>query len=330
MSKVSVGKIRGLQQISTKDSLFIICALDHRGSLKKMMEKYYPEGVKYEDMVERKMELTKTVMPYASGILLDPIYGAQQGITRSVLPGNKGLLVSIEATGYDNTSEGRITTILDNWSVEKIKRMGASAVKMLLYYRPDLVEAAKIQLEKVKKVAKDCVKYDIPFLLEPVTYPVETGGTPEYFAEKKTELVIKTAEQVTSSGIDVLKAEFPADMKIKDSEKKMLEKCYRLNEASNVPWVLLSAGVDYDTFKKQVEIACKAGASGFLGGRAIWQESVQIKDKKERMKYLKTVVVSRIKELADITGEYAVPWYHKLNLSPDKLMDVAETWYRGY
>ena len=45
---------------------------------------------------------------------------------------------------------------------------------------------------------------------------------------------------------------------------------------------LLSAGADYKTFNRQVEIACKAGASGFLAGRALWQEGVQISSRKER------------------------------------------------
>ena len=34
-----------------------------------------------------------------------------------------------------------------------------------------------------------------------------------------------------------------------------------LGEARAAPWVLLSAGVDYDKYKKQVEMAMKAGAS---------------------------------------------------------------------
>ncbi len=267
MKELSAGKIRGLQQISTSNGLFIICALDHRGSLKTMMEKGRGVSVSYDDIVEFKMELCEIVMPFASGILLDPLYGAAQGIATSTLPGNKGLLVSVENTGYENNSEGRITTLLEDWGVEKIKRMGASAVKMLLYYRPDLVETAKIQLATVKKVADECVKYDIPFLLEPVTYPVEVHGTPEYFSEKKTDLVVRTAKQVTEMAVDVLKAEFPADMIHKQSDKRLMEKCQKLDDASQVPWVILSAGVDYDVFLRQVELACKAGASGFLGGR---------------------------------------------------------------
>jgi len=34
--------------------------------------------------------------------------------------------------------------------------------------------------------------------------------------------------------------------------------------------------VDFQIFYQEVEIACRAGASSFLGGRAIWQEVMYI------------------------------------------------------
>jgi len=129
MNKLSIGKIRGLQQISTEDGIFIICAMDHRGSLQTMIEKEQLEEVEYQEIVERKLELCSALAPHASAVLLDPDYGAAQCIAGGVLPGHTGLLVSIEATGYQSDPQGRVTTLLDGWSVEKIKRMGGSAVK---------------------------------------------------------------------------------------------------------------------------------------------------------------------------------------------------------
>ena len=134
---LSIGKIRGLQQISTPEGIFIICAMDHRGSLKEMIEKeQLDDDVDYQQIVEHKLELCAALAPYASAVLLDPNYGAAQCISEGVLPGHTGLLVSIEATGYESGPKGRITTLLDGWSVEKIKRMGASAVKILVNARP--------------------------------------------------------------------------------------------------------------------------------------------------------------------------------------------------
>ncbi len=331
MSNLSIGKIRGLQQISTTDGVFVICALDHRGSLQSAIEKELGKKIGYKEMVEWKLDICSALAPQASAVLLDPVYGAAQSIAGGALPGHTGLLVSVEATGYQNNPEGRVTTLLDGWSVEKIKRMGGSAVKILLYYRPDLAKVAKKQLETVRAVAKECTKHDLPLLVEPVSYPVEAEkANPAQFAARKPELVIETARQITALPIDVLKAEFPVDLNYEKDEAKALEVCQELNEVSRVPWVLLSAGVDYPTFSWQVKIACQAGASGFLGGRAIWQEVLGFADREQRLAYLKTTVADRLKKLVEITTRHAVPWYRKLGIGPHELVAVPENWYKMY
>ena len=297
-----------------------------------MIEKEQPDDeVDYQELVEYKLELCEALAPYSSAVLLDPNYGAAQCIFSGLLPGHTGLLVSMEATGYESNQQGRITTLLKNWSVEKIRRMGASAVKLLVYYRPDLARIAKAQLKTIRKVAEQCQKYDIPLLVESVTYPVahEDPKTPE-FANKKPELVTESARQITSLPIDVLKSEFPANLKFETNKSKLLDYCRRLDEASQVPWVLLSAGVEYEAFKKEVEIACKAGASGFLGGRAIWQEALHFDNKKDRRKFLLTTLADRVKELAEIATKCAVPWYRKMGLDANKLASIPENWYVNY
>ncbi len=331
MRDLSVGKIRGLQQISTGKGIFVMCAIDHRGSLQTTLEKELSKKIGYKEMVQYKLDLCEALAPHSSAVLLDPIYGAAQSIAGGVLPGSKGLLVSIEATGYQDNPEGRLTTLLDNWNVEKIKRMGGSAVKILLYYRPDLVELSKKQLETINVVARECIKHDIPFLVEPVSYPVgeEKAGSAQ-FAAKKSEMVIETALQITGLPIDVLKAEFPADLHYEKDKGKVLETCRRLTEASKVPWVLLSAGADYKIFRDQVKIACQAGASGFLGGRGIWQEVLHLEDRKQRVKYLKTVAADRFKELVEIASKYADPWWKKMGIKADELLTSQENWYKNY
>ena len=64
-------------------------------------------------MVERKLELCSTLAKYTSAVLLDPIFGAAQYISHSVLPNNTGLLVNIEASGYNGGKEHRLTKLLD-------------------------------------------------------------------------------------------------------------------------------------------------------------------------------------------------------------------------
>ena len=328
---MSIGKIRGLQQIANPDGIFTICAMDHRGSLRNMIDEDHPEKVGYEEVVEHKLELCSSLARNASAVLLDPLFGAAQCISHGVLPSSTGLLVSIEATGYEGGKEHRMTRLLDEWGVDKIKRMGASAVKILVYYRPDLKELAGVQLDTVSKVARDCVKYDIPFLVEPMSYPVgsETDN-PREFAERKEQLVIQTARDITTLPIDVLKAEFPADLNYNTDEPELINLCHQLDMSSQVPWVILSAGVDYELFYRQVEIACRAGASGFLGGRAIWQEAMHIDDTQERCKFLSTVAVDRLKRLIEVASRYATPWYKKHGATIQELGQISPRWYKEY
>ncbi len=331
MEKLTVGKIRGLQQIANKDGIFTMCAMDHRGSLRRMMNNAEPDTVEYSDMVKRKLELCSVLAEHTSAVLLDPVFSAAQCIAQGIIPKSTGLLVSIEASGYSEQENVRLTGLQSDWGVEKIKRMGASAVKLLLYYRPDMKLSVDHQLGIVKKIAGECIKYDIPFLVEPKTYLTssDTMNLKE-FAARKEELVIQTARDITALQIDVLKAEFPADMNYKTNRRELSELCYRLDEASEVPWVILSAGVDFDTFYQQVEIACQSGASGYLGGRAIWQEAMHIFDEKERHYYLSTICVDRLKRLSELANKYSVPWYKKLDLIKREITDISENWYCEY
>jgi len=328
---LSIGKLRGLQQLANPKGLLTMCAIDHRGALKRAMNAEDPDAVSYQDMIDFKLDLCRAMVPFASAILLDPIYGAGQAIAAGVLPGHTGLLVSMEKTGYSGERTARITELLPDWSVKKVKKMGASAVKLLIYFRPDLKAVASRQLDLVARLADQCIEEDIPLLVEPVSYPVEEiGVSSKRFADMKPALVIETARQFTALPIDVLKAEFPADIKFEQDEGKLLGFCQELNQASRLPWVLLSAGVDFEMFKKEVEIASKAGASGFLAGRALWQEGVHIRSRAERMNFFKTTAASRLKELAEIAGKYGKPWYFKMGAENGEFAAVAEDWHKGY
>ena len=327
----SIGKLRGLQQLADSKGMMTMCAIDHRGALKRALNEKSPDAVSYQDMVDFKLDLCQSVAPFASAILLDPQYGAGQAIAAGLLPAFKGLLVSLEKTGYSGESNARITEILPGWSVEKAKKMGASAVKLLVYFRPDLKAVASKQLDLVAKLADQCIEEDMAFLVEPVSYPVEEGGASgKEFSQVKPELVIETARQLTALPIDVLKAEFPADIKSERDEGKLLRLCQELNNASRLPWVLLSAGVDFDSFREEVQIACEAGASGFLAGRALWQEGARIRSRAERMKFFQSTAAPRLKQLVEIADNCGKPWYSKLGTENEKFAPLAEGWYRDY
>jgi len=328
---IHIGKLRGLQQLADSKGMMTMCAIDHRGALKRALSEENPDTVNYQDMVDFKLDLCRAVEPFASAILLDPEYGAGQAIAAGLMPGHKGLLISAEKTGYTGNSTARITELLPAWSVKKAKKMGASAVKLLIYFRPDLKNVASKQLDLVARLADQCIEEDIAFLVEPVSYPASKDeASSKKFAEVKPGLVIETARQVTALPIDVLKAEFPTDIKFEQDEGKLLKLCQELNQASRLPWVLLSAGVDFESFRKQVKIACKAGASGFLAGRALWQEGAQIRNRGERMSFFQNTAAPRLKELAELADSYGRPWYSRMGAENGRFAPLTEDWYRSY
>lgn len=328
-ASLTLGKIRGLQELANDHGMFSITALDHRGSLRRALQPDDPKSVSYERMMDYKMKLLRHLGPRSSAILIDPIYGAAAGLAKGRIGGQQGFLVSLEATGYEDQDGDRLTSAADGWSVAKIKRMGASAVKILLYYNPGSSTAAE-QEDFVKRAAEDCAKNDIPLLVEPMTYNIPEGpkkGSAE-FAEHKPEMVIETARRLCPLGMDVLKAEFPDDPDHEDDTAVMAEHCRQLTEAAGIPWVLLSAGVGYDKFRMQAQIACENGASGFLAGRAIWQEAPGL-PAEEQDDFLATTSVGRLDELTSIANENGRPW---LEIYGDAVaaVDIAEGWQARY
>ena len=65
------------------------------------------------------------------------------------MPGSTGLIVALD-TGSTGDPLNRSTEVMEDWSVEKTLRMGASGVKLLLYYHPDSPQAG--QREQVQAV----------------------------------------------------------------------------------------------------------------------------------------------------------------------------------
>lgn len=325
MDTISIGKLRGLQQLADPRGILAMCAVDHRGSLQRALETTMSCAVTFQDMVDFKLDLCRAVAPWASGILLDPIYGVTQAISLGALPGHTGLLVSIEETGYTTEGSARITKLLPDWGIGQVKKIGASAVKLLIYFRPDLKDVAASQVDLVARVAEECLAEDIPLLVEAVTYPVaEEKENPTVFAKRKPGLVIESARTLTSLPIDIYKAEFPADMDYERDEARLGMYCRELNEACQVPWVLLSAGAGFVLFRKQVEIASRAGASGFLAGRALWQEATGIHTRQDRKRFFYSITVRRFREIAAIADKYGRPWYDRKQRSGDQYTLVGE------
>jgi tagatose-1,6-bisphosphate aldolase len=297
-----LGTRRGLDATSSARGTFAVLALDHRQNLRKELHPDDPAATTVEEMVEFKRTVVRALAPIASGTLLDPEIGAAQCIADGSLGPHDGLIVAIEATGYEGPAGARVSRILPDWDVAKAKRLGASAAKLLVYYHPAAPNAAD-QEALVARIAADCRAADLALFVEPLSFGLD--GRP-LIGEARRRVVVETARRLTALGGDILKAEFPYDPSV-DDRGRWAEACAELDAATPLPWVLLSGGVDDATFEAQVGAACAAGASGVLVGRSVWAPSATLAAS-DRDAWLRDEGAKRLRRLVDLVEAAGQPW----------------------
>ena len=315
MKSITIGKYRGLQQIASPRGTFTALALDHRQNLRKANPAFEDTAA----LSDFKLDVVASLASQATAVLLDPEVSAAQAVASQVLPGSVGLVVALESTGYSGEATARRAQIIPGWSVEKAKRMGASAIKLLVYYHPDSPAARETE-DFVAAVGEECLKHDLTLMLEPLSYSLKENI--KLNSEEKRYVVVETARRLTSLPIDILKAEFPLDVHEHD-RSDWEAACKEITVASQTPWILLSAAVDYETFIHQVVAACNAGASDIAVGRAVWQEAVPL-GKTERNAFLATTARERLSRLTGLCTALATPFtrYYQTQAPFD--------WYKSY
>ena len=102
----------------------------------------------------------------------------------------------------------------------------------------------------------------------------------------------------------MLKAEFPA---ASTEETEWRAACQELSAASPAPWILLSAAVDFETFLRQTDVACRAGASGVAVGRAVWSEATRLSGP-QRAAFLNGEANRRMAAVTACCAGQARPW----------------------
>lgn len=328
--RVSAGKYRRLQRLSDEQGRFAMLAIDQRGSLRKMIAAKSGEaaGDVTDDALARvKAVVTRSVAPYATAVLTDPLHGYPT--SPDAIPPRVGLLLALEVTGYEAAgSDERLSRLIEGWSPRAISDVGADAVKLLLWHRHDASsQTLRHQDELVEQVGADCREVGIPFVLEIVTYPLpgQSSGSAEY-ARVKPQIVIDGARHYSEArfGVDLLKLEFPANLKYVEEFQdrsfgagtvvhtlaEIEDFCRRLDEASAVPWVILSAGVDPEEFIEDVRLTNAAGASGFLCGRAVWKHVIDHYPDEAAMRQFSDTTARDFFTRIRNANEGARPWTH--------------------
>ena len=314
MTNHKLGKLNHLKKLCTDNNHFQMLAVDQRPPIFNLISDANNGQYTYQQVVECKKLITTHLSQQATAILMDPHYSLSNLLSFNK---SKGLVITLEEHNFKETNKGRYSENINNWSVEKIKKAGGDAVKVLAWYRPDAeIESIEHQRNYVQTIGEECEKYSIPFLLELLVYPFQNdeNHTTEYVEQKqkKTQHVIDSVLEFAKDKykVDIFKLESPVDSsQLKDEITPETEDAFKklASATNNKPWVVLSSGMDKDSFYKCLELAYKNGASGYLAGRTIWLDAFNEYPNIELVEEgLKTDSASYVKKLNDLTSKNAL------------------------
>ena len=328
---LSPGKFLGMKRLSDQNGIFKMTAVDQRPPIKKPIADYLnlPEAP-WKEVAKFKRMLIENLQSDSSALLLDPHYAIP--FSMDSFDAKKGLVVTLEDSVFQETKQGRISSSIDNWTVAKIKRMGADAVKVLAWYRPDAGQDVLVaQKDYVQKVGEECLKHDILFLFELLVYPLsnDKDRTKQYIEmrNKKTDHVLSSVEEFSKLkyGVDVFKLESPVNAdQVNEGD---LNSFKEMGDLAGRPWVMLSAGAGKSAFKNVLRVAFKAGCSGFLAGRAIWLDAFSNYPDWEKINTeLRGSSASYLSEISNLANQFAVPWNKHPCYSREEGLFPYKTW----
>ncbi|UTH06285.1 tagatose-bisphosphate aldolase [Macrococcoides canis] len=320
-------KKRFLEKVSDENGIISALAFDQRGALKRMMSAFQEEGPTVEQIEDLKSLVAKELTEYASSILLDPEYGLPAS---KVKHKDAGLLLAYEKTGYDATTKGRLPDCLVEWSAKRIKEQGADAVKFLLYYDVDDDKYINDQKQAyIERIGSECVAEDIPFFLEILTYDDNIADNSSVeFAKVKPRKVNEAMKLFSKDrfNVDVLKVEVPVNMNFVEgfaenevvySKEEAAQYFKEQEQATNLPYIYLSAGVSAQLFQETLKFAAESGAkfNGVLCGRATWSGAVKVyieQGEEAARKWLQSEGYNNINQLNEVLKSTAVSYKEKI------------------
>jgi sulfofructosephosphate aldolase len=282
---------------------FAMVAMDQRDSLRTMMAEHTgraPQSVTDEEMISFKLEVARTLGPLASAFLIDRHYGAGRVLAEKLLPGTCAPILAADA--LDQPPGGPVLETSLDTAVDPhaAARDGVAALKLLVIWRRDDLREQRIRL--AERFVALCRDAGLASVLEPVA-----RATPEEEAAGTfvlNDAVVEAARELAPLGPSLYKCQVP-DRGV-GTVAALTAQAERIDAVVPVPWVVLSQGVAPADFPRAVEAACRAGASGFLAGRALWTDALAAPDVTTA---LRTTSADRLRHLSDLVERHGRPWW---------------------
>ncbi|GLR08907.1 aldolase [Mixta theicola] len=280
-----------IKDITRPSGGFAMLAVDQREAMRLMFAAAgattpVTDGV----LTDFKVNAARILSPYASAILVDQQFCYRQVVEQKAIASNCAMIVAADAFIPGNGIPVDSVVIDQHVDPQQVKRDGGKALKLLVLWRSD--EDPQQRLEMVRAFNQLCHSNGLVSIIEPVVRPPRHGD-----AFDREEAIIHAAKELGDSGADLYKVEMP--LAGKGLQQALLSACRRLNEHINMPWVILSSGVDEKLFPRAVSVAMTAGASGFLAGRAVWSSVIGLPDTEMMLRDLSVPKLQRLGEIVD-------------------------------
>ncbi|MBK0419403.1 aldolase [Leucobacter sp. CSA1] len=266
-------------------------AVDQREALRDMMATARGTAIADADLTDFKVRAAQILTPFASAVLVDQEFGWDAIVDQGAIAPGCAAIAAADRFTPGNGEFVRTAEFDTTLDYARMKEQGAKALKLLVLWREDRDPQERI--DEVRSFVETCRSLDLVSIIEPVSRGRWDGAPCDTEAG-----VLAAARELGGLGADVYKAEVPFKGRATDSE--ISEASRALTDSIDGPWVVLSSGVDAERFPEAVRIACTAGASGFLAGRAVWASVLGAASIEQE---LKDVSVARLQRLARVVDD---------------------------
>lgn len=296
MARMTTAEHRGYQMICGDDGAMMVIACDQRGGMRTILAASPEDQAKIgtDILGDTKIDIGTHLARHATAVLVDPLCALPQMIDGGHLHRSTALLIGLDDSGYDTTPEGwRISKLVPGITARRVRELGGTGGKIMVYLRSDTPAANVQNLQTLEQVIRDFAAEDLLLVVEFLTYALP-GEDKAAFATATPDLITGGTRLCLDLGAKLLKLPYPGTP----------EACAAITAmAGDVPWAVLSAGVDHATFLGQVETAMSHGASGVIAGRSLWKDCISL-DRNVTRDRLTTIALPRLRELQAVIGRH--------------------------
>lgn len=233
-----------INDITRASGGFAMLAVDQREAMRMMFAAAgAPAPVADSVLTDFKVNAAKALSPYASAILVDQQFCYRQVVEQNAIAKSCAMIVAADEFIPGNGIPVDSVVIDRKINPLQIKQDGGKALKLLVLWRSD--EDAQQRLDMVKEFNELCHSHGLVSIIEPVVRPPRRGDKFD-----REQAIIDAAKELGDSGADLYKVEMP--LYGKGPQQELLCASQRLNDHINMPWVILSSGVDEKLFPRAV------------------------------------------------------------------------------